>query len=673
MTWNWSNVTGQNKSSEAILDTGGHVSVYKVPERGMFDSSKISSSFNLLASNSKRQWSLWKSYIRPTLNSLPAGARDDRWDLDPKTDALLYGLHGATIMVNNDATSTTSNGRYWDSSYERPITIAEAFESIFDQISGLESASSGSEEVDLSDYAYLPGTSGGQTLYGGTDASDNLSLFSTSDSTKGSVYIGSSNAVFDGTGKLTINNDDALTLVSPYNASVVLSGDNTSIASTSSSGLVLLGANGTSLLALGGEVGITGYDCTAVGLNANKLTGSNDPYIYLSASANSGAEDGDATIDIESDLAFGVTGTSSVNVQALNTGSNVVSDSTVYIRSYTQGVTYSGDSKIQLIARKASDAFTGQSSIEIGHEEILFDDQNRSGSTFSTAIKLSDATSEWNDFETNFGEVSILNAINQASVSGGGISDWGYLDTVGPSDGLGGSVTPTLVYQLDGTPNQLNERVAGFHNLNTTAYGGYVANTPLSPFGSTICNSGIYYNDKNSLYTTTLTSSELTVGSITCEWVGVVYGYGSNDCFFSIRNTGVASQNGTCTLELREGNGYGDIGALVEYNSSGTDESKLFDWTIPIGIPIYLVLTRDSTGLVYNLYCNGFHVSSLSFINTAYLSATPLQQLALLGHYRDGDICGSPLAGGVSSFRMTVGEEFSQAQVTEVWNSIKPS
>jgi len=662
MTWNWSNVTGQNKSSEAILDTGGHVSVYKVPERGMFDSSKISSSFNLLASNSKRQWSLWKSYIRPTLNSLPAGARDDRWDLDPKTDALLYGLHGATIMVNNDATSTTSNGRYWDSSYERPITIAEAFESIFDQISGLESASSGSEEVDLSDYAYLPGTSGGQTLYGGTDASDNLSLFSTSDSTKGSVYIGSSNAVFDGTGKLTINNDDALTLVSPYNASVVLSGDNTSIASTSSSGLVLLGANGTSLLALGGEVGITGYDCTAVGLNANKLTGSNDPYIYLSASANSGAEDGDATIDIESDLAFGVTGTSSVNVQALNTGSNVVSDSTVYIRSYTQGVTYSGDSKIQLIARKASDAFTGQSSIEIGHEEILFDDQNRSGSTFSTAIKLSDATSEWNDFETNFGEVSILNAINQASVSGGGISDWGYLDTAGPSDGLGGNISPTIVYQFDGSVDHLNDRVSSF---DLTPY-QFSSPSPFTFAGDTKCNT-------TSVYTTSLTDSERTTGAVTCEWVGSVWSSSDDTYLFSIGSDGESLKtNYLISLRFVSATSGFVLGVFVEYGS-GSNSSGNFDCVLPVGIPLYIVLTRDSVGTEYSLYINGVLIDSITLSHAPAKDVTGNEQeLVLMGDY-DPPIITNPIDGSVSSFRMTVGEEFSQAQVTEVWNSIKPS
>lgn len=47
--------------------------------------------------------------------------------------------------------------------------------------------------------------------------------------------------------------------------------------------------------------------------------------------------------------------------------------------------------------------------------EVLFDDGNRGASTYSTAIKLADTSTEWDDFETEFGEVSLLNAIVQAS------------------------------------------------------------------------------------------------------------------------------------------------------------------------------------------------------------------------------------------------------------------
>jgi len=51
--------------------------------------------------------------------------------------------------------------------------------------------------------------------------------------------------------------------------------------------------------------------------------------------------------------------------------------------------------------------------------ELLLDDGNQAASTWAQdGIKLSDTSAEWDLFETNFGEVSLLNGINQA-FSGG--------------------------------------------------------------------------------------------------------------------------------------------------------------------------------------------------------------------------------------------------------------
>ena len=48
--------------------------------------------------------------------------------------------------------------------------------------------------------------------------------------------------------------------------------------------------------------------------------------------------------------------------------------------------------------------------------ELLLDDANQTGSTWTQdGIKLSETTQEWDDFESQFGEVSLLNAILQAS------------------------------------------------------------------------------------------------------------------------------------------------------------------------------------------------------------------------------------------------------------------
>lgn len=47
--------------------------------------------------------------------------------------------------------------------------------------------------------------------------------------------------------------------------------------------------------------------------------------------------------------------------------------------------------------------------------EILFNDLNRTGSTWvGTSVKLTDTTAEWSQYKTDFGEVSIFNALHQA-------------------------------------------------------------------------------------------------------------------------------------------------------------------------------------------------------------------------------------------------------------------
>jgi len=63
---------------------------------------------------------------------------------------------------------------------------------------------------------------------------------------------------------------------------------------------------------------------------------------------------------------------------------------------------------------------TGSDDLRInGAGELYLDDGNQTGSTWAQTdgIKLSETTTEWDDFETAFGEVSILNAILQANTS----------------------------------------------------------------------------------------------------------------------------------------------------------------------------------------------------------------------------------------------------------------
>lgn len=58
--------------------------------------------------------------------------------------------------------------------------------------------------------------------------------------------------------------------------------------------------------------------------------------------------------------------------------------------------------------------------------ELNLTDSYRAGSTWSLAdgIALASSSQEWSDFETQFGEVSLLNAIEQASKAGGLVKVW---------------------------------------------------------------------------------------------------------------------------------------------------------------------------------------------------------------------------------------------------------
>ncbi len=65
-------------------------------------------------------------------------------------------------------------------------------------------------------------------------------------------------------------------------------------------------------------------------------------------------------------------------------------------------------------------ASTGANNLSVSAgSSLIVSDGNKAGSTFTTDLVLSDNAQEFSDFEANFGEVSILNAINQAREASG--------------------------------------------------------------------------------------------------------------------------------------------------------------------------------------------------------------------------------------------------------------
>jgi hypothetical protein len=154
--WSWvATPEDTKKASGVVYQGGGTISDFRQPANGAISSSDISAFARSVVQGFQRVKSDWRSYIRPILNSLPAGNTDTRWSsalgrgLPSKIDCFTYGIQGTTLFVFNDATSAKADGRYWDSTENRPKTIAEKFEDLYQAIADIELAAQDTSTVDL--------------------------------------------------------------------------------------------------------------------------------------------------------------------------------------------------------------------------------------------------------------------------------------------------------------------------------------------------------------------------------------------------------------------------------------------------------------------------------------------------------------------------------------------
>jgi len=156
--FNWSWVAAPEdtkKASGVVYQGGGTISDFRQPSNGAISSSEISAFARSVVQGFQRVKSDWRSCIRPILNSLPAGNIDTRWSsasgrgLPAKIDCFVYGVQGSTLFVFNDASSAKADGRYWDSTENRPKTIAEKFEDLYQAVSDIQLAAQNDTTVDL--------------------------------------------------------------------------------------------------------------------------------------------------------------------------------------------------------------------------------------------------------------------------------------------------------------------------------------------------------------------------------------------------------------------------------------------------------------------------------------------------------------------------------------------
>ena len=135
-----------------------------------------------------------------------------------------------------------------------------------------------------------------------------------------------------------------------------------------------------------------------------------------------------ATLDINSaglfwkirDLAnadlFTITEGSTGGTSTVTLGTDVdIFDSTAQINYSDQGIRVdTGGQRLNFGETAGLIESTGANDLRIlGAAEMYLDDGNQTGSTWAqtSGIKLSDTTAEWNDYETAFGEVSLLRGI----------------------------------------------------------------------------------------------------------------------------------------------------------------------------------------------------------------------------------------------------------------------
>lgn len=82
----------------------------------------------------------WNSIAYPIFSSLPQGELDTRWDLDSTLNPVVNGLDGTQVFMDNDAAEITDDGRFFNTTLQRPLTLKEVSNNIQVQIDEINEA-----------------------------------------------------------------------------------------------------------------------------------------------------------------------------------------------------------------------------------------------------------------------------------------------------------------------------------------------------------------------------------------------------------------------------------------------------------------------------------------------------------------------------------------------------
>jgi hypothetical protein len=259
-------------------------------------------------------------------------------------------------------------------------------------------------------YTLLAGRSGGQSLIGGIDASDDLILESTSNGTKGKVISNSElqvNNDLNITGIYKINGDNALSTPSPFNLHIGKNAGN-----AIGSGNICIGeeagylSNGVQSVFIGvraGKGNITGSDNVCIGYHAGRNIGSSAfTNIFIGTGSGLNAQGNENTcVGYQTGAALLVSGINNVFIGSNSGVAATSADNNVLIGRQAGVSLTSGDRNVIIGSQSGVSLLSGSNNIFIG-------DTSGSAETGSNKLYIGFGSSPliYGDFSTNLLQIN---------------------------------------------------------------------------------------------------------------------------------------------------------------------------------------------------------------------------------------------------------------------------
>jgi len=361
------------------------------------------------------------------------------------------------VQYASGAPDSNTKGNIYINSNNGTLYTRKNEEASWSAISGSgasdHGALSGLGDDDHSQYAFLAGRVGGQTLRGGTASGNDLTLVSTSNATKGYVFLGAeTNAYFEDIGKLKITIPDGGNSncaefqqddVTNGGPALVVGNDYSTLSAWENTDGWAIMLNGTNtdgdIIGSEGDIYIFGTTANLKGwsnsgaaetfVECDSGTSTSDVYVYSSGAGNTTVRIQSSSDSGSSDLTLKAADGSSATSRAITVGSdNGTDDTKERVRIYSGGGKYGS-------AADKVNSWTSYTPLQLLGSELRLSDDNNSGSTWTqTYVVLSDATAEWTTYKSNFGEVSLFNAINQSYSVISALDDLSDVSTAGATE-----------------------------------------------------------------------------------------------------------------------------------------------------------------------------------------------------------------------------------------------